>query len=434
MHMNTAAWRLLLAFAFLIAASPAQALATIYLDGAGGNIVFPAKQTFIDGLGGAKISASTFNGGAGTVSIKLQSAPKGAATRLYYLDFAGFNGQTLKPGKYARSINGGFYVNPKLAFMDVEPAAGQGCAYADGAWFDVLEATILPDNTVLNLAIDFFEPCASSAPLFGAIRINSLRPVPKFGPYAIAGRPQIVDQGWTVRLDGVESSANDGAQPPASMLSYAWKQIAVPVVSLSAATAPNPTFTAPAVPASASGVPLTFRLTVTGPLGLQDTDQVTVTVHNPQDPQTRIYLDSASGEQVGQGQRYYFTEADHTFAVTGYGGGLQITVDTSAWRLAFAPTTGTTFVPGTYTGSRNYLGTSPLMDVDGLGRGCGDTSGSFSIIQVAPPSGSASQGQYAFDFEQYCDALSPPLKGSIRINSAVPLHDGLDQTPVVPEE
>src|ERR1035437_7130418 len=72
-------------------------------------------------------------------------------------------------------------------------------------------------------------------------------------PVANAGPDQSVNSGQSVTLDGTAST------PAGAALSYAWTQTAGTTVSLSSASAPKPTFTAPSVTASAI---LAFELRV----------------------------------------------------------------------------------------------------------------------------------------------------------------------------
>ena len=88
-------------------------------------------------------------------------------------------------------------------------------------------------------------------------------------PVADAGPDQIVQQGATVTLNGTGSSDPDG-----DTLSYGWVQTGGTTVTLTGATTSQPTFTAPAGPAT-----LTFELTVNDGNGESDTDTVTITVN-----------------------------------------------------------------------------------------------------------------------------------------------------------
>ena len=73
-----------------------------------------------------------------------------------------------------------------------------------------------------------------------------------------------------VTLNGSGSSDPDG-----DALTYAWSRVSGASVTLSGADAARATFTAPAAPGA-----LGFRLTVTDPGGLSDSDSVTVTVRD----------------------------------------------------------------------------------------------------------------------------------------------------------
>lgn len=87
-------------------------------------------------------------------------------------------------------------------------------------------------------------------------------------PLADAGSDQTVNQGATVNLDGTAS--NGGGAP----FTYQWTQTAGPAVSLSSATAENPSFTAPA-----TGATLVFQLVVTDTTSASSLpDTVTITV------------------------------------------------------------------------------------------------------------------------------------------------------------
>jgi phage tail protein X len=94
-----------------------------------------------------------------------------------------------------------------------------------------------------------------------------------FPPTADAGADQVVDEGDPVVLDGSNSSDPDGID---DIVSYLWTQSDGPAVTLSDATAVQPTFTAPDV--GIGGVSLTFQLTVSDSGGLQHTDTSIVNV------------------------------------------------------------------------------------------------------------------------------------------------------------
>ncbi|MBN1907368.1 MAG: hypothetical protein JW927_19980, partial [Deltaproteobacteria bacterium] len=90
-------------------------------------------------------------------------------------------------------------------------------------------------------------------------------------PVADAGADQTKAEAQLVTLNGSASSDPDG-----SIVSYQWTQTGGTTVTLSSATAVNPTFTAPNV--GQAGATLTFSLKVTDPQGLYSTDTVVINV------------------------------------------------------------------------------------------------------------------------------------------------------------
>jgi hypothetical protein len=89
-------------------------------------------------------------------------------------------------------------------------------------------------------------------------------------PKAQAGPNQTVSPGSRVVLDGSSSTDEEGG-----IVSYTWRQIAGPPITLSDPTAIKPEFSAPVIDAPED---LVFELTVTDPGGLQDKAKVVITV------------------------------------------------------------------------------------------------------------------------------------------------------------
>jgi LmbE family N-acetylglucosaminyl deacetylase len=95
------------------------------------------------------------------------------------------------------------------------------------------------------------------------------------GVVATAGYSQTVKAGDTVALDGSSSSAESGS------LTYSWAQTAGPTVNFSSPSAAQPSFTAPAGPAT-----LTFSLTVSNGTKTSSASTVNVKVAAPVQPST----------------------------------------------------------------------------------------------------------------------------------------------------
>ena len=92
----------------------------------------------------------------------------------------------------------------------------------------------------------------NSKPSTVTVNVQPLSPVPQPIPVADAGKPQTVNSGDIVTLDGSKSY-----DPNKNKMTYQWTQIAGPSVSLSGSSSPNPKFTAPTVNSQTS---LKFQL------------------------------------------------------------------------------------------------------------------------------------------------------------------------------
>ena len=111
------------------------------------------------------------------------------------------------------------------------------------------------------------------------------------GPIANAGPDQTVDEGTLVTLDGSGSSASQGGA-----LTYAWTQVAGPVVTLNTSNPVQPTFTAPFV--SVGGATVTFQLIVTEGTRSSEPDVVNIHVRNVNN---RPVADAGADQTVQEG-------------------------------------------------------------------------------------------------------------------------------------
>lgn len=139
-------------------------------------------------------------------------------------------------------------------------------------------------------------------------------------PTANAGTDQTVTAGATVNLSG------SGSDPDGTIASYAWTQVVGPTVTLSSATAQNPSFTAPIVTSTTA---LEFQLRVTDNLGTQslpDTVAITVnpqTVTPPEDFYELFEGGTAGTACTTANTNFDFVDAGINFVATTLGDGNQ---------------------------------------------------------------------------------------------------------------
>ncbi|MGD0169005.1 MAG: hypothetical protein ABSE54_04695 [Smithella sp.] len=130
-----------------------------------------------------------------------------------------------------------------------------------------------------------------------------------------------------------------------------------------------------------------------------------------------IYLQSDSGDYIGQGQTYTYIPADATIAVSATGGHLStgISVNGNSWAGDFQTMNSISQLQlGYYGNLERYPFNNPALgglSWYGFGRGCNTLTGWFAIDNVTYTSGSL----MAIDlrFEQHCEGASSALHGQI---------------------
>jgi uncharacterized protein YkwD len=105
------------------------------------------------------------------------------------------------------------------------------------------------------------------------VTVEAPPPPPNQAPTANAGANQTVEQGDTVTLSG------GGSDPDGSIVGWSWQRISGPAVSITNASSPVATFTAP----NTAGE-IRLRLTVTDDDGATDSDDMIVTVEEASEP------------------------------------------------------------------------------------------------------------------------------------------------------
>jgi hypothetical protein len=216
---------------------------------------------------------------------------------LVTLDAAGSSDPEGQSLTYTWTQTGG----PAVTLSDANTAQPTFTAAA-GANTYTFELTV---NDGTNSSIDTVTIDAAATPMMMAA------PTP---PVADAGIDQTVDEGDVVVLTGLGSSDING-----DALTYTWTQTSGPAVTLSDASAAQPTFTAPEGLANTS---VQFQLTVSDGTFSSTADTITVNVQADNDAPTadagsdlvadegdRVTLDArGSADPEGQGLTYTWTQ------------------------------------------------------------------------------------------------------------------------------
>ncbi|QYG91867.1 DUF4214 domain-containing protein [Iamia sp. SCSIO 61187] len=256
-----------------------QAGDTVTLDGTGstdpesGPLTYAWVQTAGTAvtLTGATTSAPTFTAPAsGTLTFELTVTDDGGLTDTDTVDVAVNRAPTADAGP-DQDVNGG----------DTVSLDGTGSTDPDGdtltyAW-DQITGTAVTLTGATTASPTFSAPTGPAVLTFrlvvddgrGGVDLDVVTVVVNGIPTADAGPDQDANAGDTVTLDGTGSTDPDG-----DTLTYSWAQTGGTAVTLTGATTAQPTFTAPAGPAT-----LTFELTVDDGNGETDTDTVTITVN-----------------------------------------------------------------------------------------------------------------------------------------------------------
>jgi hypothetical protein len=139
----------------------------------------------------------------------------------------------------------------------------------------------------------------------------------------------------------------------------------------------------------------------------------------PDNP-TVLYLESTTGDYIGQGQRYTYTMANSLLTVSTTGGLATVEVRGDQWWIGqfAAPSDKTEVEPGMWEGLGRYPFYIPGIDFYGEGRGCNRLLGRYIVDEVTYVSGIVQT--LTLRFEQRCEVTRPPLYGFLRYDATDP--------------
>lgn len=149
--------------------------------------------------------------------------------------------------------------------------------------------------------------------------------------------------------------------------------------------------------------------------------------------QSMLWFKSSPGDYIGQGREYLFTGGvDATITGGNYGNGYMFSISNGAyvpqanlswWNLMVEAAKGQSLEVGNYEDAmRSPFNdeTHPGISLFGDGRGCNQLTGRFQVLEIERQT-NGNILKFAADFEQRCEITGPPLYGSIRYNSDVPI-------------
>jgi hypothetical protein len=276
----------------------------------------------------------------------------------WMLRFAPPSGQPLVPGPYeqASRLPMNSPTRPGLAVSsDV-----RSCNKSIGR-FDVHDIHVEPDGSVSRFAADFSQICDGKGFLSGSLRYNAVDPAPLPGDADDDGVPDTADN--CVSIPNPDQSDAD----------------------------------------------------------LDRAGDACDAVMN----HTRITLDSEPGEYVGAGQRRSWHGVDGTFAAFHPGddpAAVEVYFESEGWwSLQFRNPSGP-MVPGHYPGAVRFDTAPPDLPglrISGMGRGCTNSHGEFTVHEVLTAADGTVQ-RFSADFEQRCEDHPEALRGSVRFDATDP--------------
>ena len=366
----------------------------------------PADGSFLTTVDSGRVSVS-FGGFGSTPS--------------WVLEFAAPHDAPLAAGVYDRAEQVSFH-NPTRPGLDLS-GDGRSCSAVAGR-FIVLQA-VYAGGGLQSFAADFEQHCEGSVPaLFGSVRINSS--VPRSTLVSVDSLSVVEGDSGTRNLTFTVSLS----RPSAGTVTVDYATANSTAVAGGDYTSAAGMLTFPAgvtalqVPVAVSGDTSpesdeSFVLNLSAPSGAAiGFGQGSGAILDDEGLRTSVYVNSQTGDYVGQGGEAGFGVADAGFSVSRLDNRVSIALEAGAltsWGFAFAAPPGMTLGPGVYEGAQRFplSPAVPGLEVEGEGRGCSTVTGRFVVFEAAYGAGGVVQS-FAADFEQHCEGGGPALFGSVR--------------------
>ena len=153
---------------------------------------------------------------------------------------------------------------------------------------------------------------------------------------------------------------------------------------------------------------------------------LTITIDPPQrsrGPFTALFINSAPGDTLGQGQVNFYGPSDGEFRPSGSPRSVFVSFNTPdreiSWDIAFEVPYGQELQLGTYRGAqRSYSTNAPTLTIYSRSGSCSDAVGEFEIKELVFGPNSRVDA-FRASFVNSCGASAPPLKGEIWFRSGL---------------
>jgi hypothetical protein len=350
------------------------------------------------------------SGDAGDLRIDVSG---GTLADYYTLEIAAPPGEQLHPGLYTGAQRAPFRT-AKHPGIDVH-GSGRGCNEIGGR-FDVKDIVIGPDSTVSRLWMTYEQHCENGpAALFGEIRLNFRQP-PRVVPSQMELTWPDVDVtrgGTAVPVWFTNVGADDITFTGASIAGTGKSDFQVRLDECKGVTLGT---------GESCDVWVRFVPTVAGPriasVALPDTDGTSRRVAldgTGVGGLTQVTMQSDTGDYIGGGKSYTYTPADSQLSISGSRSYVHVGITPSTggwWDIDFEAPANDILAPGSYPNATRYPfnGTGPGLDVSGMGRGCNELTGSFTVTAIAFNPDETLKW-FGATFEQHCEGGTPALRG-----------------------
>jgi hypothetical protein len=344
-----------------------------------------------------------------------------AASGDYELALAGHS--TSAPNAYEAAAKAQFRgASPGLDFS----GEGRHCNLVLGR-FNILEIEIGAGPSLTRFAANFEQRCEiDGPPLYGEIRYNSSVPLSSAQPpgdttpdifrlepqdfHAPAGTTLT---SWRTSVYGINAPA------PISIIGGEYS-INGGVFTANAGTVSNRDTVVVRMQSSA-----TPGGTALAKLSVGDVSAFFIAhTYQPGTPLTAFHFRSPDGDWVGQGEEKLYVGPPNIINRLPTGSNSLLidlkAVGGSYWTLIFGAPNDAVLAPGRYVGATSHVvGDAPQLYVSGEHRGCNTVSGEFTVHEVVYDAG-GNPTSFSADFVQSCEGVMPPMRGTIRLNSAYP--------------